>query len=195
MGTRYLYLVRHGQYDLEVHSELGGGLTGIGRDQAAAAASALSALPIRAVYSSPTQRAQETAAVLCSALSGIRPQIVPELAELIPSIPTVDSEYFARHFPALTSAKIDAARAVADRAFNRLFRPPEDDHPHEAVVCHGNIIRYFACMTLGVPVDTWTSMETNHCGITRCAIEQDGRMRLVSLNDIGHLPLALQLFT
>lgn len=197
MGNRYLYLVRHGQYDLEIHNELGGGLTGIGREQAKATAEALSGLPIRAFYTSPTQRTQETAAILCERFEGLQPQIVPELVELIPSIPAQDESYFTSHFPSLNAARMDAARTVADAAFSRLFRPPDDpdDYPHEVVVCHGNIIRYFACMTLGVHVDTWTSMETNHCGITRCVIEQNGRMRLVSLNDIGHLPVALQLFT
>jgi len=197
MSIRYLYLVRHGQYDLESQAELGGGLTGIGREQAEATAAALSVLPIRTVYTSPTQRTRETAVILCHRLANVQPQIVPELVEFIPSVPEQDAQFFAIHRPALTQEHILNTRMVADSAFNRLFCLPgaADDFPHEVLVCHGNIIRYFVCMTLGVPVDTWTSMETNQCGITRCAIEQDGRMRLISMNDTGHLPLALRLFS
>lgn len=197
MGIRYLYLVRHGQYDIESQEELGGNLTGIGREQAQATAEALSQLPIRSVYTSPWQRAQETAAIVCERLTGIQPQIVPELVELIPAIPARDAYFFAMHRPNLTREHIEETRAVADEAFNRLFcpSPVQEDFPHEVVVCHGNIIRYFVCKTLGVPADTWTNMETNQCGITRCAIEADGRMRLISMNDTGHLPLALRLFS
>ncbi|MEA5078285.1 MAG: histidine phosphatase family protein [Anaerolineaceae bacterium] len=64
----YIYLVRHGQTDF-IGKILCGNLPGIhlndlGKKQAQASANYLSKLPIKAIYSSPMERARETASAL-----------------------------------------------------------------------------------------------------------------------------------
>jgi serine/threonine-protein phosphatase PGAM5 len=195
MATRTLYLIRHGQYDF-VHQpdDLGGYLTALGREQARRTAEMLSSLPISAIYCSSLRRAAETAGIIASAFSSITPKSYRQLWEIVPCIPAREADYFAIRFPDLAPEQIVLDRQAADEAFDLFFRLPETEDKQEMIVCHGNIIRYFACRVIGAPIDSWASMETHNCGITRCTIESDGRMMLVSLNDIGHLPLDVQTF-
>lgn len=195
MATRYLHLIRHGQYN-QVYEpdDRGGGLTDTGRQQADLVAEAMTKFPLKSVYCSPMRRAFETAERI-AVQHGLAPHSFDILREIIPCIPPGEEALFAARFPHLTHEATARERLVADKAFERFFRPvDEEEDEHEAVVCHGNIIRYFACLVLGAPIEIWMKMETNHCGITRCSIDE-GQLRLVSLNDTGHLPLDLLLYT
>jgi broad specificity phosphatase PhoE len=195
MATRYLYLVRHGQYRPEegIGADVDGSLTGIGREQAQAVTEALRSVPVQAVYCSSMRRAMETAEIVASAFE-LTPEIIPELREVVPVIPPDLAEYFEFTMPDLTPERVAREKAMADAAFDRLFLPPETDEDiHEIVVSHGNIIQYLSCCVLGAPGELWLRLETNHCSITRCAIGSSGRMKLVSANDVGHLPTPLRL--
>lgn len=195
MAIRHLYLVRHGQYN-QVHEpdDRGGGLTDIGRQQADLTAEDFARFQVSAVYSSSMRRAMETAERI-AVRQNQAPQAFDLLREVIPIIPTGEKALFAAHFPHLTFDDVTEQRARAERAYERFFRPPPDDQDMaEIIVCHGNIIRYFVCKVLGAPIDLWTRMETNHCGVTHCTVEA-GKLRLVSFNETGHLPFDLQLFT
>lgn len=68
-----LLLIRHGENDFSKRGVLAGRLRGVhlndkGRQQAQDLAKSLSGFPIRAIYSSPLERAMETAAPLANAL-------------------------------------------------------------------------------------------------------------------------------
>jgi len=68
-----LFLIRHGENDFLVKNRLPGHIPGIhlnkrGREQAATLAETLSQLPIKAIYSSPLERAVETAEPLARSL-------------------------------------------------------------------------------------------------------------------------------
>ncbi len=80
-----LLLIRHGENDYLKKSRLPGRLPDIhlnkhGREQAAALAESLKAAPIRAIYSSPLERAVETAEPLAQAL-GLAIQVRPGLLD------------------------------------------------------------------------------------------------------------------
>jgi serine/threonine-protein phosphatase PGAM5 len=197
MPVRAIYLVRHGQYESypEKSDPLGGGLTDLGREQAQVTGVALSVLPVNAIYCSTLRRAAETAGIIAREFPSLEVQPSRELWEIVPCIPPREAEYFSLHFPNLTPATIARDRYVADQAFDRIFCPALENDETDIVICHGNIIRYFVCRVLNVAVETWANMETNNCGITRCVIESDGRMMLVSLNDTGHLAPVMRTFS
>jgi len=80
-----LFLIRHGENDFLKNKTLAGLLPGThlnqrGREQAAALAATLKDLPIEAIYSSPMERAIETAAPLAAARR-LQVQIRPALTE------------------------------------------------------------------------------------------------------------------
>jgi serine/threonine-protein phosphatase PGAM5 len=191
MSLRTLYLIRHGQYDTGVAHRDGGNLTELGIQQAKYAARALEHLHISAIHSSTMIRAVETANAIAQILN-LDYQTSDLLREAIPSIPPRIAEHILalmQNDPSFTHETIHEERKRADTAFEHFFTAPEDDAPiHEVLVCHGNILRYLTCRALDINVDTWAKMNINHCAITSISVDSQGRMRLVTHNETGHLP-------
>ena len=53
---------------------------------------------------------------------------------------------------------------------------------------HGNPIRYLISRLLVDSGDSWSRMGTNNCGISKVVVRSNGRIRLMTYNDTGHLP-------
>jgi broad specificity phosphatase PhoE len=79
-----LYLVRHGQTTGDVEERYGGSyddhLTDLGRRQSRSVAQALEGAQLTVVYSSPLNRAKETAAIIATAL-GLPHEVLPDFRE------------------------------------------------------------------------------------------------------------------
>jgi broad specificity phosphatase PhoE len=75
-----LLLIRHGQNDFVKKGRMAGRLNEKGQEEAAELAQALAEAPIKAIYSSPLERAVETAEPLAQA-KGLEVQIRPGLLE------------------------------------------------------------------------------------------------------------------
>lgn len=194
MANRTLYLIRHGQYDSALKVRDGGGLTDVGKQQAEYAARAMQSIPLTAIVASTMLRAIETATIIAEAVD-MQYTTTPLLREAIPSIPpriaTHILDLMARD-PHLTHESIHEDQKRADEAFTQFFiPPPQDTDANDALVCHGNILRYLACKALGVNADTWAKMNINHCGITVFMIDENGLIRLHSHNETRHLPTDL----
>ena len=50
------------------------------------------------------------------------------------------------------------------------------------------MIRYFVTKVLKVETMSWLQMTTGNCGLTVVRIKPDSSMKLVSFNDMGHIP-------
>ncbi|MDY7079606.1 MAG: histidine phosphatase family protein [Chloroflexota bacterium] len=201
MKTRFIYLVRHGQYqhleyDREKEggltvvqaNELDGGLTSIGIEQTQLTAQRLSLLPISAIHCSTLPRAVETTEIVAREFPAIPVQRSRVLRECIPCVPPSLAEYFAQAFV----GDLSQGRKQAERAFDKCFKRTRVKDKHEIVVCHGNLIRYFVCRILQAPPESWVNMNSYNCGISEVRVEPDGLVSLVSYNDVGHLPYHLR---
>jgi hypothetical protein len=62
------------------------------------------------------------------------------------------------------------------------------------LVCHQNVIRYFACRALQLPPEAWLRFRGNNCGVTEIIVTDDGRVSLDKFADVGHLPLGMHTF-
>jgi broad specificity phosphatase PhoE len=211
MGTRWLYLVRHGQNDrAKAPDELGPGLTGLGQRQAQLTAGRLNRLPISAIHHSPLRRAVETAQILAAGLAGAPLQPSPLLRECIPYLPPTFKDWFSRLTPEEAAGPslegedpnslwlrlcppgtpwgdITADEHQAESAYAQFFKPTHGPERHEVIVCHGNILRYFVCRALGAPPERWVNMDIRHCGLSVVMVRANGEPVLVSHNDAGHL--------
>lgn len=186
--ARTIFLVRHGAYQSDpADPSPGPGLLPVGVAQAKLAASRLAAMgKFDAVFSSPMTRAHETARVIAAEVSNGAVQIVPELEECTP--PTRRKE----------STRDDSAESMArckarlDALFAQRFVPAAGSPRRELFVAHGNVIRSMVVRALGVDPEAWLEMSIAHASITEILVEPDGRCKVISVGDVGHLPLNLQ---
>lgn len=192
-GVHTICLIRHGDYDdMDPRDpEVGKALVPLGREQARLAGARLAGLPARcdALYASTMTRARETAEIIAGALPGLRPEIAGDLRECTP--PTWRQDIARR----LRPGEADSCRAQLERAFTRFFAPSPKADRQDVLVCHGNVIRYLCCRALGVDPMAWGGMTIANCSLTVIRILPDGGMRLVSFDDVGHIPPALQTYT
>jgi serine/threonine-protein phosphatase PGAM5 len=177
VGSRTVVLLRHGQYETESL----GILTPLGRTQAQATARFLDRMRIDTVWSSTLPRAKETAEIVAGHLA-VAP--VRHTRILREGMYTKVEGY---KVPASERAE---DRARAESAFRKFFRPSRIDRT-ELIVCHGNLIRYFVCRALDVPIARWVKMNTSHCALTRIVVRDTGAVRVVSYNETSHLPAKL----
>jgi probable phosphoglycerate mutase len=181
-----LVLVRHGEPDWELGKATGDpGLTELGRGQAARAAALLEKLRIDAIYSSPLQRALETAEIVAgphqltpSVIDGLEEIQVPALRNL--SQTEVDS-YFAaaarrtlqerwtgfpsgesfRDFHKRVSAGIESVlghyevHARVSEEFTVWSAPSRGHTLRLAVVAHGGTNSVVLTHLLGIPPVPW----------------------------------------
>lgn len=191
MAKRFLYLIRHGQYDSAANDHLGGSLNDLGRQQAACTAQALRHLPVSAIHCSSLRRAVQTADIIAAAFEGVLPQTTERLWECIPTIPPRLTHYFSGR-NALNDEALADCKCKLDEFYEAHFKPARGEEKHELVVCHGNVIRYLVSRVMEAPPDTWATMLVHNCGISRIVIESERKRFVVSHNDFGHLPLELQ---
>lgn len=196
-------LVRHAHYPA-----IGGFITGHGaghtldeegREQARALAERLRSLPLAAVYTSPLERAVETAELL-AAPHGRVVRTDQGLIELDPG-----------EWTGATFAELEAMGSDSPwRRFN-MFRsgtpPPRGEHAaalqarmvaaldrlrtaHRgemvAVVSHGDPIRTVLCYYLGIPLDLSLRVEIDLASVSILALHDAGP-RLLLLNSTGQL--------
>lgn len=177
---RQLILVRHGQYDLFT-----GRLTALGRRQAAATVRPLREYEFDAIRCSTMARAEETASIL---KKGLGSELELERSRLL-------CEALPTPVPGLTErAQLPELRrnlARMQQAHARLARPTRRDRC-ELIVAHGNLIRSFVCLALGVKPVTWLKMRIHHCSISVLIVKNDAEEILSSYNEILHLPKALR---
>ena len=191
MGSRTLYLVRHGQYVTDEGHRHHGNLTAVGRRQAKLTARRLSTLDFDALYHSDATRAAQTAEIILGEIGDLPRHCVRALREIIPPIP--------RRFGWIGSARsvnpeqIRRVTATLQRRF--LGVPRGRQQRTHLLVAHGNLIRYLVRLALGEPLGYWLHLGTSNCGVTVLHLVGDGRGVLVSYNDVGHLPAKLQTTT
>jgi serine/threonine-protein phosphatase PGAM5 len=188
-GVRTVILVRHGAYDEGDPRDprVGHGLTDRGREQARLTGARLAALPVHvdALWTSTFTRARETADILATALHETAARD-SDLCECTP--PTTREEVMKRERP----GSLDSCTAQIDRAYARYIRPSPAHDSLVVIVAHGNVIRSFVSRALGLDPKLWLNMSIANCSLSTLEIHPDGRVRVVSFGDMGHLPVALQ---
>jgi len=185
---RTIILVRHGAYQADpADPSPGPGLLPVGVAQAKLAAARLAAMGrFDAVLSSPMTRAHETARVIAAEVSGGTLEVVPELAECTP--PTRRKEITRDE----TAESMALCKARLDALFAQRFVPAAGSAKRELWVAHGNVIRSLVVRALGVDPEAWLEMSIAHASITEILVEADGRFKVISVGDVGHLPMNMR---
>ena len=166
-----ILLIRHGENNFIKQGRMAGRLPGIhlnarGQEQAAALAETLQGFPIRAIYSSPLERAVETAGPLAQAL-GLPIQLRPGLLETdvgewqglhlkelrkLPLWKQVQGQPSRVRFPGGESFPETQERLVREIDFIRRAHKQKD---LLAVVFHADPIKLVLAHFLGLPMDNF----------------------------------------
>lgn len=198
-----LYCVRHGESTYNVEGRLQGQsdaphLSPLGLKHAAAVAETLGQLKIDAVYSSPLTRAMETARPLAAALKvGIiaddrlkeinigvfQGTLAVELADRFPE----EAARWRSQDPDFRIPGGESRRDLMVRAQAAFDDIHASGHPHVAVVAHGGVLAAGLKALLGVPAERNPFMLYNG---SISMLEWDGRLKLMTLNQIDHLHAA-----
>jgi serine/threonine-protein phosphatase PGAM5 len=186
-GARTLYLIRHGQYDHDDDRDpdIGKALVPLGIAQSKLVANRLKSLPIKmsSLISSTMTRARQTAMIINQDFAELELQQSSLIRECTP--PTWREDIMEGEDP----EELKNCTDNLDAAFSKYFIPsPDEEDRNDIIVCHGNVIRYFVTKVLKVETMSWLQMTTGNCGLTVVRIKPDGFMKLVSFNDMGHIP-------
>lgn len=142
MATTTIYLVRHAHADWQ-HDDARP-LSRSGLEAAQVVAKLLSALPITAIYSSPSRRSVETVTPLAVRL-GLHPELMPDLCEReLPIVPRAEFDRVVQdtwHFPnkAISGGESNVkAQARGLGAMRSILTQHVDQHV--VVATHGNLL-------------------------------------------------------
>ena len=194
-----LLLIRHGENNM-VGKRLAGRLPGVhlndnGKKQAQQLAQALCEAPIKAIYSSPLERAVETAEPLAREL-GLQIQIAPGLVELgygdwqgktlkqlgrLKLWKVVQEKPSEMRFP-----NGESFVEVQQRAVSELDRIVAAHEEKDLVACftHGDIIRLVMAHYLGMPLDVFQRLAANTASISVVHVDKKGRPFIAHLNQV-----------
>ncbi len=194
-----LLLIRHGENSM-VGKRLAGRLPEVhlnenGRQQAEELARVLGQAPIKAIYSSPLERAVETAEPLAQALA-LPVQIAPGLLELeygdwqgktlkqlgrYKLWKTVQNKPSEMRFPNGESFIEVQSRAVAELEH---IASSHDEKDVVACFSHGDIIRLVTAYFLAVPLDEFQRLAADPASITVIFLEKNGRPHVLHVNQV-----------
>jgi probable phosphoglycerate mutase len=194
-----LFLIRHAENDFMRKGRLVGWLPGVhlnerGRAQAAALVDLLARVRLQAIYSSPLERALETAEPLARA-RGLPVVARPDLGEIrygrwqgrsLRSLSrqkmwsVVQHSPSLAHFPEGESFRQAQARIVAEIDALCARHPG----PKQAIACfsHADAIKLAIADFIGLPLDLFQRLSVDPASISVLVLET-GRVRLVRLND------------
>ncbi len=190
--SRYLYLVRHGEQQDAEYGVDDGPLSPRGVRQARAIAERLGGIPFTSAWTSPLQRAQETARIMTERLPALEPQPSTLLMDCVPSGPGVDMpRAFESFFGSITEAEIEAGRAQMADATAEWMTPSRDD-THELLITHNFVIGWFVREAFGAADWRWLGVNQANCGLTIIRVRSAKPPVLVAHNDLGHLPPELR---
>jgi serine/threonine-protein phosphatase PGAM5 len=188
-AARNIVLVRHGHCapDPQAEPKLGPALSTLGVAQARLAGARLAGMPVRfdSLYVSPLQRARDTAASISVDFPGRAFEVVGDLEECTP--PTRRTEITKDE----KAEDLARCKAQLDRLFDQYFKPAAVHERTDMMVCHGNVIRYLITRALGVDTAAWLEMSVRHASITLVRVEADGRFKVISAGDSGHIPASM----
>ncbi|MGN6521974.1 MAG: MSMEG_4193 family putative phosphomutase [Actinomycetes bacterium] len=183
-------LVRHGRTAANASGQLAGWTPGVllddtGRQQAAAVAQRLAALPIARIVASPLERCQETAAAIVAARKGEGQLLTDErLGEAHygdwtgkdlkvlakdPLWPVVQGHPSAVTFPGDAGESMLAmqTRAVqAVRAHDAAVAADVGDHGVWVAVSHGDVIKSVLADALGMHLDAFQRIAVDPCSVS-----------------------------
>lgn len=198
-----ILLVRHGENDWVKKHRLAGWIEGIhlnenGRQQAAAAAERLAPLPVKAIYSSPVLRCQETADFIATTLD-LPVHLLETVGEVrygewegkkIKKLAKKKEWFTVQFFPSrMRFPGGDSLRGVQMRGVEAIetLAQSHDDQDIIVVVSHADLIKLVLAYYLGVHIDLFQRIIVSPASVSVLHLSGNGMVRIGRINDDGPL--------
>jgi broad specificity phosphatase PhoE len=167
-------------------------LSARGVRQARAIAERLGGVPFSGAWTSPLQRAQETARIMTERMPAIEPEPTALLMDCIPCGPSPDMPHaFESFFGSVTREEIEAGEAQMADAVAEWMTPSRDDR-HDLLITHNFVIGWFVREAFGAAPWRWLGISQANAGLTIIRVRSAKPPVLVTHNDLGHLPPELR---
>lgn len=190
MGSRHLYLARHGA------ANVFGELTDVGLRQADALGQRLSRVPIGLIWHSPLPRAAAFATAIQKHLPQAQCDEATELSDNIPFVPMADRRpgSWAGFFDGYDDITAAAARRTADALTERFATPPPAGatDSHELLVSHEYPIAWLIRDALDAPPERWLGLASANAALTVISYRHNDFPSLLMFNDMSHLTAELR---
>jgi probable phosphoglycerate mutase len=189
------HLLRHGEREggqVLAGRMPGVGLTGRGRAEIAAIAERLAGDRVAAIYASPLQRTRESAEIVAARLDlpiAFRDDLIEldfgewtgATFDTIRADPRWEAWRTQRSIARLPGG--ESMRQVQRRAVDALL-DINQRHPHQTVVVvsHGDVIRSAMLYALGMPLQSYNSIEISQGGVSTIRLDAGG-IRVLGLNE------------
>lgn len=187
--VRTVFLIRHGEYehDSECDEDIGCGLVTLGRQQARIMADRLKAMPLEftSIQASAMTRARQTGEIIASSFPELDLTLERDIRECTPSTWRRDIMLD------LEPGEAAECEENLEAAWARIFVPAKVVNEYDIVICHGNVIRWFATRVLRIDPMAWLQMSIANCSLTVVQVRADGTMKLVAFADSGHIPYSM----
>ncbi len=196
-----IHLVRHGESTFNAEHRIQGQsdppLSELGRRQSTAVADALSTRPIEAVFSSPLQRAWNTALAVAER-HGLPVETDPRLMEinagefqgqLRRDLELARAEELARWLSGDDDFTIpggESRRQLTERGCEVLRSIAANGHGEVVVVTHGGLLSVTLRALLGMS-EPLPPFSLQNGSITRLEVDREGHFSLAALNQVEHL--------
>jgi probable phosphoglycerate mutase len=189
MGTRRIYLARHGAADAF------GELTDIGRRQADLLGERLAAIPVDAIWHSPLPRAVATAHELARHLPDVALDEAPELIDHIPYVPSAAEmpASWARFFDGFDETEAVCGHGLAQALQARFATVAVlTIDTHEVLITHAFQIAWLVRHALDAPPSRWLGLNSANTALTVIEYRTGLPPTLIMFNDMSHLPANLR---
>ncbi|KAL1451301.1 hypothetical protein MTO96_043865 [Rhipicephalus appendiculatus] len=188
--NRYLYLIRHGQFNVNGTTDKECALTELGRKQADMTGQRLkqTGIPFTRMVHSTMERATETAEIIHKHLQSLPMEPCELICEGAPVPP--EPPFRSTGWSPSARNRVPASKlASASTSTGRL--PTQQEDSHEIIVCHTNVIRYWVCRALQLPPEAWLRLSLPHCSTSIVKITPLGDVSLQALGCAGHMPMEM----
>lgn len=193
-GSRYLYLVRHGEASPDES-----GLTARGRRQATLLGQRLRNIPFAAVHHGPLPRAEQTARLIGDELKDVPLHVSQVAGDYVPYVPGRDelpaeaADFLLRFLAGATEEEREHGPALARRALERFTGPVEGaEDRHELVVTHNFLVAWLVRDAMHAPKWRWLGLNHGNAALTVIRYAPGRAASVLVSNDMRHLPADLR---
>ncbi|WP_143230709.1 histidine phosphatase family protein [Actinosynnema sp. ALI-1.44] len=194
MGSRYLFLTRHGEALPDESA-----LTGVGSRQAVLLGHRLEQVPFDAIHHGPLARTEQTAKLVAEQLDDVPTHAVDAAGDYLPyfpdraELPEDSADQWSCFLDQFTILERQRGAKLLREATARFTGPVEGEQDrYELLVTHNYLAGWLVNQAQDAPAWRWLALNHANAALSVIRYSPDRATSLLVFNDMGHLPAELR---